>query len=68
MALWQRTVLTRHLPERLLDLTMQQTGLAVSLLEGAEPDYFTSGTADAVLADNEAAPSVCCAIVWGSKS
>jgi penicillin amidase len=33
----------------LLDLTMQQTGLAASLLEGAEPGYFASGTADAVL-------------------
>jgi penicillin amidase len=50
MTLWQRAVLAKHLPERLLDLTAQQTGLASSLLEGAEPDYFGSGTADAVFA------------------
>jgi penicillin amidase len=48
MTSWQRAVLAVHLPERLLDLTAQQTGLAVSLLEGAEPDYFASGAADAV--------------------
>ena len=28
MALWQREVISQHLPERLLDLTHQQTGLA----------------------------------------
>ena len=50
MALWQRTVLAEHLPERLLDLTAQQTGLASGLLEGAAPDYFASGTTEAVLA------------------
>jgi penicillin amidase len=48
MALWQRTVLARHLPERLLDLAAQQTGLAAGLLEGAQPDYFPGGTAAAV--------------------
>ncbi len=50
MALWQRTVLARHLPERLLDLTSQQTGLAASLLEGAEDRYFPTGTAAMVIA------------------
>ena len=45
MALWTRHVLAVHLPARLLDLTVQQTGLATSLLEGAAPDYFASGTA-----------------------
>jgi penicillin G amidase len=44
MAHWQRAVLSVHLPQRLLDLTSQQTGLAVALLEGAEPDYFANGT------------------------
>ncbi len=37
MALWQREVISQHLPERLLDLTHQQTGLAASLLE--DPDH-----------------------------
>jgi penicillin amidase len=50
MTQWQRMVLAVHLPARLLDLTSQQTGLAASLLEGAEPRYFATGTADAVLA------------------
>jgi penicillin amidase len=45
MALWTRHVLAAHLPARLLDLTVQQTGLATSLLEGAAADYFSSGTA-----------------------
>jgi len=45
MALWTRHVLAEHLPERLLDLTSQQSGLAASLLEGAVPDYFATGTA-----------------------
>ena len=45
MALWTRHVLAEHLPQRLLDLTAQQTGLAASLLEGAAPDYFATGTA-----------------------
>ncbi len=45
MARWTRRVLGRHLPPRLLDLTVQQTGLASSLLEGAVPDYFPGGTA-----------------------
>jgi penicillin amidase len=58
MTLWQRTVLAKHLPERLLDLTAQQTGLASSLLEGAEPDYFGSGTPDAVLTAMKSAIAV----------
>ncbi len=58
MALWQRTVLAEHLPERLLDLTAQQTGLAAGLLEGAEPDYFASGTANGVVATMKSAIAV----------
>ncbi|MEA2732887.1 MAG: penicillin amidase [Acetobacteraceae bacterium] len=50
MAQWQRSVLAENLPERLLDLAAQQTGLAASLLEGAEPHYFAAGIADAVRA------------------
>ncbi|MGH7067146.1 MAG: penicillin acylase family protein [Acetobacteraceae bacterium] len=45
MGLWQRAVLSRHLPARLIDLAVQQTGLAAALLEGAEPGYFPEGTA-----------------------
>jgi penicillin amidase len=45
MALWTRHMLAAHLPARLLDLTLQQTGLAASLLAGAAPDYFATGTA-----------------------
>ena len=44
MNFWQRKVLGVHIPERLLDLTQQQTGLAMSLLEGAHPSYFAAGT------------------------
>ena len=44
MALWQREVISLHLPERLLDLTHQQTGLAASLLEDLTISYFTDGT------------------------
>ena len=58
MTIWNRSVLSKHLPERLLDLAAQQTGLAASLLEGAEPDYFEFGTADAVLAAMRRAISV----------
>ena len=50
MALWTRHVLAVHLPARLLDLTVQQTGLATSLLEGAAPDYFAGGTATQAIA------------------
>jgi penicillin amidase len=45
MALWNRHVLAEHLPARLLDLTVQQSGLAASLLEGEVPTYFATGTA-----------------------
>ena len=48
MYLWQRTVLAVHLPERLLDLTQQQTGLAMGLLENPDVPYFASGTVAAV--------------------
>src|SRR5262249_42749489 len=41
---WQRAVLAVHLPERLIDLTMQQTGLAMDILAGEYPDYFPVGT------------------------
>ncbi len=44
MALWQREVIGQHLPERLLDLTHQQTGLGASLLEDPTISYFTAGT------------------------
>ena len=44
MALWQREVISQHLPERLLDLTHQQTGLAAGLLEDPTIDYFPDGT------------------------
>jgi penicillin G amidase len=50
MALWQREVISQHMPERLLDLTHQQTGLAVALLEDASIAYFTDGTAKHVSA------------------
>src|SRR5262249_18325127 len=45
MALWQREVIGQHMPERLLDLTHQQTGLAASLLEDPSVAYFADGTA-----------------------
>ena len=45
MALWQREVISQHLPERLLDLTHQQTGLAADLLEDSTIAYFADGTA-----------------------
>jgi penicillin amidase len=50
MALWQREVISRHLPDRLLDLTHQQTGLGASLLEDASSGYFADGTAPHVAA------------------
>jgi penicillin amidase len=49
-ALWQREVLGQHLPERLLELTHQQTGLAASLLEEPALNYFPDGTATHVAA------------------
>jgi penicillin G amidase len=48
MALWTRHVLRVYLPDRLLDLTVQQTNLGASILEGATTDYFPNGTADEV--------------------
>ena len=45
MVLWQRAVLGEHIPERLFDLTHQQTGLAAALLEDPAFRYFPSGTA-----------------------
>ena len=45
MNLWQRRVLAVHLPERLLDLAQQQTGLAMDLLAGEHADYFKGGIA-----------------------
>jgi penicillin amidase len=50
MALWQREVIGQHLPERLLDLTHQQTGLCASLLEDPGIRYFPDGTATHVVA------------------
>ena len=55
MALWQREVVGLHLPERLLDLTHQQTGLAASLLEDDSIRYFPDGTAPHVAAVAERA-------------
>ncbi|MGH7101126.1 MAG: penicillin acylase family protein [Acetobacteraceae bacterium] len=55
MGLWQRAVLARHLPERLIGLAAQQTGLAAALLEGVEPDYFSEGTPARAAAVAEAA-------------
>jgi penicillin amidase len=43
MAEWQREVVGRHIPERLLDLTHQQTGLAATLLEDDSIRYFADG-------------------------
>ena len=45
MARWQRVVLGARLPDRVLDLAVQQTGLGVAVLEGEEPHYFPNGTA-----------------------
>jgi penicillin amidase len=44
IALWQREVISLYVPERLLDLTHQQTGLAASLLEDPTIAYFSDGT------------------------
>jgi penicillin amidase len=50
MALWNRKVQMMHLPAHLIDLTVQQTGLCISVLEGAFPDYFPGGVTDAIIA------------------
>lgn len=50
MALWQREVIGQYIPERLLDLTHQQTGLAAALLEDDSIGYFPDATAPHVKA------------------
>jgi penicillin G amidase len=50
MALWQREVIGQSMPERLLDLTHQQTGLAASLLEDDTIGYFSDTTSNRVKA------------------
>ncbi len=50
MALWNRRVQSLHLPAHLLDLTVQQTGLCTSVIEGEIPNYFPEGLA-AVIAE-----------------
>ena len=62
MALWQREVISQHLPERLLDLTHQQTGLAASLLEDDSICYFPDGTTPHVVA---VAQRTLAALQWG---
>jgi penicillin amidase len=49
MVHWQRTVIAEHLPERLLELTHQQTGLGASLLENSDLRYFAAGTTATVI-------------------
>ena len=48
MAQWNRHAQAVHLPTHLLDLTVQQTGLATAVLEGAVPGYFAGGSAPEV--------------------
>ncbi len=50
LAEWQKTVLSEHIPARLLDLAAQQTGLAMSLLEGSSESYFAGGVTNAAAA------------------
>ena len=45
MHAWQQAVLATVLPERLIPLCMQQTGLATTLLEHPGRDVFPEGTA-----------------------
>ncbi|BBK37821.1 beta-lactam antibiotic acylase [Allostella sp. ATCC 35155] len=47
---WQRRVLARHLPQRLVDLTIQQSGLCVALLADPAMPYFPEGTGAAAAA------------------
>jgi penicillin amidase len=47
---WQRRVLGERVPARLLDLTMQQTGLCVALLERPQTAYLAGGTKAAAVA------------------
>ncbi len=44
MALWQRAVLAVHIPARLIDTVVQQTGLGCALLADPERAYFAEGT------------------------
>ena len=46
MYFWQRRVLAVHMPERLLDLTMQQTNLAYGVLDGKAGAYFKTSVAE----------------------
>ncbi len=48
MALWNRRVQSVHLPAHLLDLTVQQTGLCTSVIEGDVPNYFPEGLASVI--------------------
>jgi len=50
MALWNRRVLGVHLPARLINLTVQQSGLSTSVLQGEVLNFFTAGTAAEVAA------------------
>ncbi|MBV9537555.1 MAG: penicillin acylase family protein [Acidisphaera sp.] len=50
MAQWQRAVLGATLPARLVDLCMQQTGLAMTLLEQPNMPYFEDGTTQQAVA------------------
>jgi len=53
---WQRRVLAEHMPDRLLDLTMQQTNLGCHLLAKQNTKYFKNSTiaAEAVKAAKQA--------------
>ncbi len=44
MVVWQRAVLAQIMPPRLLDLCMQQTNLAATLLETPDQPFFPEGT------------------------
>ena len=50
MALWNRKVQSVHLPAHLIDLTVQQTGLCISVLEGDFPAYFGGDINEAIAA------------------
>ena len=43
---WQRRVVAEHMPDRLIDLTMQQTNLACHLLEKPSTKYFKTSIAE----------------------
>jgi penicillin amidase len=44
MVHWQRRVLAEHIPARLIDVAMQQTGLCTVLLEEPSRAYFRDGS------------------------